>query len=160
VTTVQFADYIDDPDFAELTLSTDNDRFLSMIARNLGKDLRLHAVAVSEVEQIMAVHAAGDAPDWVSVPDTRPWRRRSRSTSAVRAASPRAADQRGRDALHAQHLGTAAQPAAFNYMALSANTTTASAASTTLPGEITTASGGLIRAQGPTRTPTARTRRR
>lgn len=53
----------------------------------------------------------------------------------------------GRDAMHSQHLGTGAQPAAFNYMCLSANATAASAASTTLPGEITTAGGGLLRAQ-------------
>lgn len=53
----------------------------------------------------------------------------------------------GRDALHKQHLDTATQPAAANYMALSANTTAVSAASTTLPGEIVTGGGGLIRAQ-------------
>lgn len=53
----------------------------------------------------------------------------------------------GRDALHKQHLDTAAQPAAFNYMAVSANTSAESASNTTLPGEITTAGGGLVRAQ-------------
>jgi hypothetical protein len=53
----------------------------------------------------------------------------------------------GRDALHAQHVGTAAQPAAFNYIALTANTTAESAASTTLTAEIVTGGGGLIRAQ-------------
>lgn len=53
----------------------------------------------------------------------------------------------GRDALHNQHLSTSAPPATFNYMCLSANATAASAASTTLPGEITTAGGGLLRAQ-------------
>lgn len=53
----------------------------------------------------------------------------------------------GRDAIHAQHFGTGAQPAAVNYLAVSANTTAESAANTTLPGEITTAGGGLIRKQ-------------
>lgn len=53
----------------------------------------------------------------------------------------------GRDALHAQHLSTSAPPATFNYMCLSANATAASAANTTLPGEITTAGGGLLRKQ-------------
>lgn len=53
----------------------------------------------------------------------------------------------GRDALHSQHLNTAAQPAAFNYMAVSESAVAPSAASTTLPGEITTAGGGLLRAQ-------------
>src|SRR5207237_9758044 len=58
----------------------------------------------------------------------------------------------GRDALHAQHLGGAsasAQPAQFGYMALADNASATSPASgnTVLAGEITTASGGLIRAQ-------------
>jgi hypothetical protein len=53
----------------------------------------------------------------------------------------------GKDALFAQHVGTSAQPAAFNYMALTANSSAASASSTSLTGEIATASGGLIRKQ-------------
>lgn len=53
----------------------------------------------------------------------------------------------GRDALHAQHLGTAAQPAAFNYMAFTANATAPAAGDTTLTAEIATAGGGLIRGQ-------------
>lgn len=53
----------------------------------------------------------------------------------------------GQDALLAQHLSTAAQPAAFNYMAVSESAAAESAANTTLPGEITTAGGGLLRAQ-------------
>jgi len=54
----------------------------------------------------------------------------------------------GRDALHAQFLSTAAQPAAFNYGALSANTGGAFATTdTTLAGEIVTVGGGLIRKQ-------------
>jgi len=51
----------------------------------------------------------------------------------------------GRDALFAQHLGTSAQPAAFNYMALTANSSAPSAGSTSLTGEITTSGGGLVR---------------
>ena len=53
----------------------------------------------------------------------------------------------GQDALFTQHLSTSAQPAAFNYTALTANSTAFSAASTTLTGEITTSGGGLIRKQ-------------
>lgn len=53
----------------------------------------------------------------------------------------------GKDHLFAAGYGTSTQPAAANYLALSANTTTPSASSTTLPGEITTGGGGLIRAQ-------------
>src|SRR3954466_26319 len=53
----------------------------------------------------------------------------------------------GRDHAAACVYSTSAQPAAANYLAVSANATAPSAASTTLPGEITTASGGLLRAQ-------------
>jgi len=44
-------------------------------------------------------------------------------------------------------FGTAAQPAAFNYIAVTANATAPAAADTTLTAEITTAGGGLIRKQ-------------
>lgn len=53
----------------------------------------------------------------------------------------------GQDAFFAQHINTGAQPAAFTYGALSADTTTESTASTTLTSEITTAGGGLLRKQ-------------
>lgn len=55
----------------------------------------------------------------------------------------------GRDALHAQHLGTSAPPATFNYMAIanSATATAPNATDTVLTGEITTAGGGLLRVQ-------------
>lgn len=54
----------------------------------------------------------------------------------------------GRDAIHKQIADTAAQPAAFNYVALTANAGAASASDTTLTGEIATGGGGLIRGQG------------
>jgi hypothetical protein len=54
----------------------------------------------------------------------------------------------GRDMVASAVYNTATQPAAANYLALSANATAPSTASTTLPGEITTGGGGLIRAQG------------
>lgn len=53
----------------------------------------------------------------------------------------------GRDAMLGQMFGTAAQAAAFNYMALTANSSAPVATSTTLTGEIATAGGGLIRKQ-------------
>jgi hypothetical protein len=154
VTRVEFADYIDDQDFVDLTLSTSNDRVLSMIARSLGDDLRLAAVAVAEIEQVMAVHSAGAAPTWVAVSsDTE-----GNSVDVIEAALAQHFDCMrgepmailttvGRDALHAQHMSTSAPPATFNFVGLSANLTAVSAASTTLPGEITTAGGGLIRKQ-------------
>lgn len=53
----------------------------------------------------------------------------------------------GIDAFLAQNFGTAAQPAAFNYIGLTANATAPAATDTTLTAEIATAGGGLIRAQ-------------
>lgn len=53
----------------------------------------------------------------------------------------------GVDAICKQISDTAAQPAAFNYIALTANATAPSAGNTTLTAEITTAGGGLLRAQ-------------
>jgi hypothetical protein len=53
----------------------------------------------------------------------------------------------GRDMIAAQVLGTSAQPAAANYIALTANSADPVATDTTLTGEITTAGGGLIRKQ-------------
>jgi hypothetical protein len=53
----------------------------------------------------------------------------------------------GRDVALAATYTTSTQPAAANYMALTANATAVSAASTTLTAEIATGGGGLIRAQ-------------
>lgn len=154
VTRIEFADYVDDVEFVELTLSTNNDRVLSMIARSLGPDLRRAAVAVYEAEQIVAVHTGGAAPTWVSVESDDPENAVDvlEEALAKHFACPRGEPtmlltNAGRDALHAQHMSTSAQPASFNYMAVSSNSTAPSAASTTLPGEITTAGGGLLRKQ-------------
>jgi hypothetical protein len=53
----------------------------------------------------------------------------------------------GRDAVSSQIADTAAPPNRFNYIALTANSTAPAAGNTTLTGEITTAGGGLLRAQ-------------
>ncbi len=53
----------------------------------------------------------------------------------------------GADHQVATSYGTSAQPAAANYIALTANSTAPAAGDTTLTGEITTGGGGLIRAQ-------------
>lgn len=53
----------------------------------------------------------------------------------------------GRDHQYNVQANTAAQPAAANYMALTANSTAPAATDTTLTGEIATAGGGLVRAQ-------------
>ncbi len=147
VTTVTMRPGFDEVDEVDLALSTGNDRLLSMIARELGADLRRYAVGVLEAEQIMAAHAAGAAPTWVDSDDAD-FAKALAEHFGCHLGEPEALlVNAGRDALHGQHLGTAAQPAAFNYMCVSANATAPSAASTTLPGEITTAGGGLLRAQ-------------
>jgi hypothetical protein len=52
----------------------------------------------------------------------------------------------GRDAIHQQMMTTGTQPAAFNWMAITASSTAPAATDTTLTGEIATSGGGLIRA--------------
>lgn len=53
----------------------------------------------------------------------------------------------GRDHIAAAAFTTSTQPAAANYIALTANSTAPSAGNTALTGEITTGGGGLVRAQ-------------
>ncbi len=53
----------------------------------------------------------------------------------------------GRDHVSRAVSDTAAQPAAANFMALTANATAPAATDTTLTAEIATAGGGLVRAQ-------------
>jgi hypothetical protein len=53
----------------------------------------------------------------------------------------------GIDAICKQISDTSAPPAAFNYIGLTANSGAPAAGDTTLAGEITTAGGGLVRAQ-------------
>lgn len=148
VTRVEMRDGFDDPDHVELTLSTDNDRMLTLIARQLGDEHRAYAVGVNEVEQLWGTHSGGGGPTWVSCPDDPAYEAALAAHFGCPQGEPVALlVNAGRDALHAQHMSTSAQPASFNYMALSANATAPSSASTTLPGEITTAGGGLLRAQ-------------
>lgn len=147
VTRLDMWDGFDDEQAVEHTLSTPNDRVLLMIARTLGKTHRRYAVGVNEVEQVLAVHAAGEPPAWVDCDDPEFAAALAEFYDCPVGEPLALLTSVGRDALHAQHMGTAAQPAAFNYMALSANATAPSTASTTLPGEIVTAGGGLLRAQ-------------
>lgn len=171
VTRIEYAEHVADLETVELALSTTNDRVLSMIGRSLGEELDQWAVAVSEAEQIMAIHSAGDAPEWVDVMYVTPEeagldledenlqifsdpshvedlrRALAQHFDCAEGEPTNLLTNAGRDALHAQHMSTSAQPASFNYMAVSASAVAPSAASTTLPGEITTAGGGLLRAQ-------------
>jgi hypothetical protein len=147
VTRVEMRDGWNDPDHVELTLSTDNDRMLAMIARALGPDNREYAVGVYECEQVMAVHAAGAAPSWVACDDDGFAAALAKHFGCPVGEPTNLLTNGGRDALHAQNLSTSAPPATFNYIALTANSTAPAAGDTTLTAEIATAGGGLIRAQ-------------
>lgn len=146
VTTVEMRPGFDDKDAVELALTTRNDRMLSMIGDSIADSG--HAVGVAEIEHVMSVHAGGSRPAWVDCPEDPEFAASLAQHFGCPVGEPIALlVNAGRDALHAQHMSTSAQPASFNYMAVSANVTTESSASTTLPGEITTAGGGLLRAQ-------------
>lgn len=150
-TRVEMRDGFDDPGENALALSTQNDRHLSLIGNTLANSEHAdhYAIGINEVEQVVSIHAAGEAPAWV-------WSDDAEFAAALGAyfgcdvvSEPPAMllTNSGRDALHQQHLGTSAQPAAFFYLALanSATATAPAATDTTLVGEITTAGGGLLR---------------
>lgn len=147
VTRVEMRPEFADPDHVELSLSTDNDRMLSLIARQLGDEHRQYAVGVYEIEHLLAVHSGGAAPDWVASADADFEAALADYFGCPRGEPTNLLTNGGRDALHAQNLGTSAQPAAFNYIALTANSTAPAAGDTTLTAEIATAGGGLVRAQ-------------
>lgn len=158
VTRVEFWDGIDDQEFVDRTLSTDNDRGLRDLARSLPADHRRFAVALHELGQVVDVHSPGSRPDWIASDDTLLAQAAAayfgcpveqlREEDGRQIAGPTALlTNGGRDGLHAQHLATSAQPAAFNYVGLTANSVAPAAADTTLTGEIATAGGGLIRGQ-------------
>lgn len=147
VTRVEMRDGFDDPDHVELSLSTENDELLALRALKLGDEHRGYAVGVHEVAEIMAVHAGGAKPDWVTSSDPAFAAALASYFGCPVGEPTNLLTNGGRDALHAQNLGTSAQPAAFNFIALTANSTSPVAGDTTLTGEITTVGGGLLRAQ-------------
>lgn len=146
VTRVEHWEGFDDPEAVSHSLSTDNDRMLSMIARSLPDELKRYAVGLNELEQIWAVHSGSSSPAWVACQDADFAKAVSFHFSCPMGQPTALLTTVGRDAHHAQLYGTSAQPAAFNYMALTASTTAPAATDTTLTGEITTAGGGLVRA--------------
>lgn len=141
---------IHEPAFVEHTLLTDNDRQLWLIAKTLTPERRRWAVALQHLEQVVGVHQGGSRPAYVACNDPDLQRAVAEYFGCPQGEYQVLVTNGGRDAIHAQALGTAAQPAAFNFMAL-ANSATAVAPAvtdTTLTGEITTVGGGLIRKQG------------
>ena len=147
VTRVEMQPDFADEEFVKATLSTDNDRTLANIATLLGEPLNRYAIGVQHLEQIMDVHAGGAKPTWVSS-EHKDFEQAISQYYKCPVGEPTALlTSAGRDALHAQHMTTGAQPASFNYIALTASTTAPAPTDTTLTGEITTAGGGLLRAQ-------------
>jgi hypothetical protein len=149
VTRVEMWVGYDDPEFVNHTLSTDNDRILSMIARSLSDEDKKYAIGISEIEQVWSVHSSTSKPNWVDSNDKEFARVLSQHFGCALGEPQALLTTAGRDALHAQHMSTSAQPASFNYMGLANNATAVvpAAGDTALTGEITTAGGGLIRAQ-------------
>lgn len=147
VTTIVMEPDFDNAEAVDLALSTDNDRQLSMIANAIDDEHRKYVIGVQQLEQIVGTHAGGLKPAWVDSDDADFAAALGEYFNCAVGEPTALFTNAGRDALHAQHLGTAAQPAAFNYMAVTASTTTPAVGDTTLSGEITTAGGGLLRAQ-------------
>lgn len=146
VTRIEFTADSLDPDHNELALSTDNERVLAMVGRSLPKDDRQFAIAVHHAELVFADHSAGVAPMWVSVPDNLDLQAAlARHFGCAEGEPTNVLTEAGRDRLHEQHLKSSGQPVGHEYGALSASEATPAASDTTLAGEITTASGGLIR---------------
>jgi hypothetical protein len=138
VTRVELDPHAVDADHAKLALSTDNDRALSLIAKALKPKDQAYAIAVQHVEEVVERHAGGAKPGWVKS-DDRVLQRILAEFYDCPQGEPKALyNNGGRDELCAV-LTT-------SYMALSAATTPALAATdTTFSGEITTSGGGLIR---------------
>lgn len=148
VTRIELQPDILDEEYVNHTLSTDNDRVLWMIAKSLPDEERKYAVAVQHVDHTIDVHAAGQKPAWVSCPENPELAQALGVFYSIPVGEPEMLlTNGGRDAVHAQNLSTSAQPAAFNYVALTASTVAPAATDTTLTGEIATAGGGLIRKQ-------------
>jgi hypothetical protein len=147
-TRINFWDGIIDPERVEHTLSTDNDRVLAGIAARLGTELRQYAVAIREIEDVLVPHAGGAVPHWVDGTDEGLAKAIASIYGCHLGAPQNVLTTAGRDVLAHQSFDTAAPPAQFNYIALTAGTGTPLAGDTTLTGEIATVGGGLIRAQG------------
>jgi hypothetical protein len=148
VTRVELAADTLDEEKVTRSLSTDNDRLLIAVSRNLPEEHRgRYSLAVYEAEQILAVHAAGDRPDWVSSTDPELAQVLAGYFGCAVGEPVALLTEGGRDALHEQHLKKTSQPAAFVYGALSKSSAAPKATDTTLSEEITTAEGGLLRAE-------------
>src|SRR6516165_10293741 len=69
VTTVLMEPGFDHPELVNLSLETDNDRQLWMIAQLLPDEHLIYAIGLQQLEQIVQVHAGGTKPAWVDSDD-------------------------------------------------------------------------------------------
>lgn len=144
VTEVVMQDDFADDEHVDRALSTDNDRELLNISKALTGKAKKYAIGIQHLEQLWSVHSGAGKPDYVDSSDPD-FAKAVGSYFNIHVGTPTALlTYAGRDAIHQQHL-SGSQPAAFTQMAISANTTAESTASTSLTGEIATAGGGLIR---------------
>lgn len=147
VTRVELAQDTCDPEKVARSLSTNNDRMLILIANGMSEEHRgKYALAVYEAEQIVAVHAASEKPAWVTSTDPDLAAALSAHFGCPVGEPTNTLTEKGRDALHEQHLKSS-QPAAFKYGAISPSKTSTAAGDTSLAEEITTSGGGLLRAE-------------
>lgn len=140
----------DDQEHVDRALSTENDRFLSLIARNLSDADRIYAIGISQIEQFWSTHSGNPKPSWVDS-DDKQFAQAIGSYYNIPVGQPQALlTNAGRDFIHQASFTTGVQPAAANFMAIasSSTATTPLGVDTTLVGEIATVGGGLIRKQG------------
>lgn len=68
-TDVSMAPYYNDAEEAELALSTNNDRVLSMIGRELALEDRRFALGVKDIEDLWWGNHSNDPPEWIESDD-------------------------------------------------------------------------------------------
>src|SRR5947209_5112644 len=100
ITTIGMEPDFDHPDRVAHTLSTDNDRHLTLIAGVVPHD---YAIGVQQLEQITGVHAGGIKPAWVDS-DDKDFAQALGAYFKCPVGEPTALQTlAGRDALHPQH---------------------------------------------------------
>lgn len=146
-TRVELWDGIDDAEMVKLAVSTDNDRALVQRHAALADEHKHYAVALHEIEELWPAHSAATRPAYVASSDPELQKALAAYYGCPEGQYVALQTNGGIDGVIAQMLGTSAQPAAFNYMAISTSTGSGFAATdTTLASELT--ANGLGRAQG------------
>ena len=133
----------------EVTVSRELNPVLSSITTIITNAEDSIEKVIADIEHLWPHHSAADVPSYVTGDDEA-------LAAAVRAhfgltePTPPTAllTNAGLDFFAAQAAGSASSSAVAKWIALTANSSAASATDTTLTGEITTGGGGLVRAAG------------